>query len=107
MSADAPTALLYDDDLNAVAGLGVSRELNRSVPRDVSVLAWDDSTLCWITYPQLSAMGHDVSAYGAHVMRRLTTVLAGTPPAVHLDSAPSIRPRGSTAPPPAAVLGGG
>ncbi len=69
------------------------------MPRDVSVLAWDDSTLCLITYAQLSAMSHDVHAYGAHVTRRLFEVLAGAPARSQLDSVPSIRPRASTAPP--------
>ena len=95
-----PTALLYDDDLNAVAGLGVARELGLSVPRDVSLLAWDDSLLCQITYPQLSAMSHDVQAYGDHVARRLFDVLDGAEPAAHLDATPVIRPRASTGPPP-------
>ena len=68
----------------------------------MSVLAWDDSTLCEITHPQLSAMSHDVMGLGAHVARRLFDLLEGAPPAAHLDSTPRLVVRGSTAAPPGA-----
>jgi DNA-binding LacI/PurR family transcriptional regulator len=48
----------------AVAGLGVTAELGISVPGEVSLLAWDDSPLCEITHPPLSAMHRDVLALG-------------------------------------------
>ncbi len=99
MSSPRPTAILYDDDLGAVTGLAVARELDFRVPEDVSLLAWGDSTLCQTTFPPLSAMSHDVLGYGAHVTRRLLEVLAGAAPAAHQDVTPRIMPRASTAPP--------
>ena len=96
---DAPTAILFDNDLMAIASLSALSELGISVPDQVSLLAWDDSPLCEITHPQLSAMSHDVVAFGAHVARRLFGLLQGESPAAHLDSTPQFRPRGSTAPP--------
>ena len=99
MSSPRPTAILYDDDLGAVTGLAVARELNLRIPEDVSLLAWDDSNLCQTTFPPLSAMSHDVLGYGAHVTRRLLEVLGGAAPAAHQDVTPRITPRASTAPP--------
>lgn len=99
LSTPRPTAILYDDDLGAVTGLAVARELNLRVPQDVSLLAWDDSNLCQTTFPPLSAMSHDVLAYGAHLTRRLLEVLAGATPAAYEDVTPRITPRASTAPP--------
>ena len=99
---DAPTAIMFDNDLMAVAALSALAELGVAVPDQTSVLAWDDSTLCEITHPQLSAMSHDVMSLGAHVAQRLFDLLEGAPPAAHLDSTPRLVVRGSTAPPPSA-----
>ncbi len=100
--SDAPTAILFDNDLMAVSALSALAELGVAVPSAVSVLAWDDSTLCEITHPQLSAMSYDVMASGAHVARRLFDLIDGAPAAAHLDATPALKVRGSTAPPPSA-----
>ncbi|GAA4839800.1 LacI family DNA-binding transcriptional regulator [Luteimicrobium xylanilyticum] len=99
--ADRPTAFIYDNDVMALAGLGVASELGVRVPDDLSIIAWDDSPLCEATYPRLSALSHDVTRYGAHVARRLFDVIDGQPKASFLDSTPVLRPRGTTAPVPA------
>jgi DNA-binding LacI/PurR family transcriptional regulator len=98
--AVAPTAILFDNDLMAVASLSTLSALGIGVPDEISVLAWDDSAWCEITSPQLSAMSHDVMSMGAHVGRRLFALRDGAPAQAHLDSTPTFRPRGSTAPPP-------
>jgi len=97
-----PTAIMFDNDLMAVSALSSLTELGVAVPQQVSILAWDDSPLCEMTHPQLSAMSHDVMGYGAHVGRRLFELIEGTAPAAYLDSTPTLRVRGSTAPPPSA-----
>ncbi|HYI57999.1 MAG TPA: LacI family DNA-binding transcriptional regulator [Microlunatus sp.] len=94
-----PTVILYDNDLMAIAGLSTFSELEVSVPDQVSLLAWDDSELCMITHPKLSALSHDVMAFGAHVGRRVFDLLDGAEPAAHLDSTPVLVERQSTAPP--------
>lgn len=96
---EPPTAILYDNDLMAIAGLSTFAELGVSVPEQVSLLAWDDSELCTITHPTLSAMSHDVMAFGGHVGRRMFDLLDGAEPAAHLDSTPVLIERESTAPP--------
>lgn len=98
-AAAPPSVIVYDNDVMAVAGLSVAAELGRSVPRDLSLLAWDDSPLCRITHPTLSAMSRDVQALGMHAARRMLDLLAGSAPAAHRDSQAEIMPRGSTAPP--------
>jgi DNA-binding LacI/PurR family transcriptional regulator len=96
---EPPTVILYDNDLMAIAGLSAFSELEVAVPDQVSLLAWDDSELCTITHPKLSALSHDVMAFGAHVGRRLFDLLDGAEPAAHLDSTPALLERQSTAPP--------
>ncbi|MFF6958428.1 hypothetical protein [Streptomyces sp. NPDC008317] len=43
-------------------------------------VAWDDSQVCQLTPPKLSAMSHDVFGFGAEVARRLLTVLRAAHP---------------------------
>lgn len=100
LSADRPTAILYDNDIMAVAGAGVAAEMGLSVPGDLSLLAWDDSQLCRLTHPTLSAMSHDVHNFGTEVARTLFDVINGPAPASHQVPTPTLTPRGSTAPPP-------
>ena len=94
---DPPSALVFDNDVMALAALGVANELGLSVPGDVSLLAWDDSPLCQATYPRLSALSHDVTSFGAHVARRLFDRIDGAQGGSFLDSTPTLRPRGTTA----------
>lgn len=96
---DRPTAIVYDNDIMAVAGLAVAAEMGLSVPDDVSLLAWDDSQLCRITHPPLSAMSHDVHGFGAEAARTLFGVITGDGPGSHPVPTPVLTPRGSTAPP--------
>ncbi|WP_409055622.1 LacI family DNA-binding transcriptional regulator [Streptomyces sp. SYP-A7185] len=99
-AAERPTAIIYDNDLMAVAGLSVAAEMGLRVPADISLLAWDDSQLCKLTHPTLSAMSHDIHAFGADVARTLYEVLSGGRVAPHQVPTPTLTPRGSTGPPP-------
>lgn len=98
--SDPPTAMVTDNDIMAVAGLTVALELGVRVPDDLSIIAWDDSVLCEHTYPRLTALTHDVIAFGANVGARLFDALDGVPPAPHLDSTPTVVVRASTGPAP-------
>lgn len=95
-----PTAIVYDNDIMAVAGLSVAAEMGLQVPADVSLLAWDDSQLCRLTHPTLSAMSHDVHGFGADAARTLFGTITGEGPGSHQVPTPVLTPRGSTAPPP-------
>ncbi|MEV4071862.1 LacI family DNA-binding transcriptional regulator [Nonomuraea fuscirosea] len=96
-SARRPTAILYDNDIMAVAGLSVATEMGVPVPAELSLLAWDDSQLCRLTHPPLSAMSHDVFAFGAEVTRRLMD-LVGRGETEHGPApTPVLVPRGTTA----------
>lgn len=96
---EPPTAFIYDNDVMAVAGLTAAMELGRRVPEDVSVIAWDDSVLCEHTFPKLTALRHDVVAFGAHVARRLFDVVDGAAPGAFLDSTAELVARASSSSP--------
>ena len=99
-SRDRPTAIMYDNDVMAIAGLAVAHEMGFKVPDDVSLVAWDDSVLCQLVHPSLTAMSRDVPAYGSHAARELLAVIAGDLPGSTDDWVAHLVPRGSTAPPP-------
>ncbi|MEO3814766.1 LacI family DNA-binding transcriptional regulator [Sphaerisporangium sp. B11E5] len=102
-SADRPTAIVYDNDIMAVAGLSVAQEMRLDVPGDLSIVAWDDSPLSQVVRPALTALSRDIPAYGAHAARRLMSLIAGDEVGGFEDEAARLTPRGSTAPPPAAL----
>lgn len=97
LSDDAPTAIIYDNDVTALAGMGVAEELGRSIPDDLSIVAWDDSPLCVAARPQLTALGHDIVSHGSHTARVLMKLIDGEPVGSELDSRPTLIVRGSTA----------
>ena len=97
---DAPTALIYEDDLGAVAALGAAVAAGVRVPEDVSIVAWDDSDLCAHSVPALTALRTDIAGFGAEVARRLVERIDGAPPAAHVLPAPAIVERASTGPAP-------
>jgi DNA-binding LacI/PurR family transcriptional regulator len=100
LSAQRPTAIVFDNDIMAVTALGVAAEFGLSVPHDLSLLAWDDSQLCQLTRPTLSAMRHDIFSFGADVTETLFAVMTRQKHSSHAVPIPTLVPRGSTAPPP-------
>jgi DNA-binding LacI/PurR family transcriptional regulator len=99
INSERPTAIIYDNDVMAVAGLAVAQEMGLNVPADLSIVAWDDSPLCSLVHPPLTALSRDIAEYGAHAARQLLAAIAGKP----VDNAEAgtahLTPRGSTAPP--------
>ncbi|MEJ5945611.1 LacI family DNA-binding transcriptional regulator [Pseudokineococcus basanitobsidens] len=93
---DQVTGLLFDNDLMAVAGLSALVGAGLAVPDDVSVVAWDDSVLCHVTHPQLTAVGHDLTAYGAAVADLLVRQAEGEEVADVEVAVPDLRVRAST-----------
>ncbi|MCC2334859.1 LacI family DNA-binding transcriptional regulator [Cellulomonas wangsupingiae] len=94
---DPPSALVFDNDVMALAALGVANELGLSVPGDVSLLAWDDSPLCRLSHPPLSAMSLDVHAMGVQVADAVLNLLASGRPTTSTAPLPRLVARGSTA----------
>ncbi|MFB7495577.1 LacI family DNA-binding transcriptional regulator [Streptomyces sp. NPDC056161] len=96
-SAAAPTALVYDNDVMAVAGVAAASELGFSVPADLSVVAWEDSALCRIVKPWLSALSRDSVEFGSTAARELLALLDGGPARTVRVPVPRLIERDSTA----------
>jgi DNA-binding LacI/PurR family transcriptional regulator len=94
--ADPPSAILYDNDVMAVAGLGEAQRMGVSVPADLSIMAWDDSMLCELVHPALTALRRDIVAVGTESARRLCEMAAGIGVGNFREPAPELMVRDST-----------
>ncbi|MCD0449233.1 LacI family transcriptional regulator [Actinocorallia sp. API 0066] len=99
ISPAPPTAIIYDNDIMAVAGLGVAQEMRLDVPGGLSIVAWDDSPFSRAVRPALTALTRDIPAYGAHAARTLLSVIDGHTTPGYQDQPARLTPRASTAPP--------
>jgi DNA-binding LacI/PurR family transcriptional regulator len=95
-SADRPTAVIYDNDLMAVSGLGEAQRMEVPVPGELAIAAWDDSVLCRLVNPPISALTHDVAAYGAHAARALLERASGGDPGSRVERAAVLSVRESS-----------
>ncbi|MGI8459968.1 MAG: LacI family DNA-binding transcriptional regulator [Propionibacteriaceae bacterium] len=96
-----PTAIVYDNDVMAVSALTVVRELGLSVPDDVSIVSIDDSELCVLVTPALTALSRDTAAYAELTARTLLDQLDADEPLAAREVASGVLvPRASTSAPP-------
>ncbi|MCG2800268.1 MAG: substrate-binding domain-containing protein [Cellulomonas sp.] len=93
-----PTAIVYDNDAMAAAGLAQAAACGRPVPSQLSIVAWDDSTLCRLASPALSVIAVDVHAMGEQLAGVVLGAIAGDPPQVHRAAPHRLVLRGSTGP---------
>ncbi len=97
-SAEPPTAILYDNDVMAAAGLGVAQRMGIGVPSGVSIVSWDDSALCELIHPALTALRRDIAAAGSQGARMLREMAAGGQPANFQEAPPVPQIRESCGP---------
>lgn len=95
---ERPTAIVFDNDLAALGGLAAARALGVAVPRELSLLAWDDSELCRLSDPPLSVMSRDVHGLGVLTAEALLAVIDGALPPERSPERPRLVLRGTTAP---------
>ncbi|MET0864762.1 MAG: LacI family DNA-binding transcriptional regulator [Nakamurella sp.] len=62
--ADRPTAILYANDLMAIAGLSVARQRDIRVPQDISVIGFDDGEIAAYLPTPLTTVRTDVYGWG-------------------------------------------
>lgn len=59
-----PTAIMYPDDLSAIDGIKVMKEMGLSVPEDISVTGYDGTFISKIVTPSLTTVRQDAKAIG-------------------------------------------
>lgn len=96
-----PSAILFDNDVMAVAGLAAARDLGVAIPSELSILAWDDSAESRLADPPLSVVSRDVHELGEVVARALLAAAAGEVVELRYGADAQVIGRGSTGPAPA------
>ncbi|MEV0387583.1 LacI family DNA-binding transcriptional regulator [Nonomuraea sp. NPDC050643] len=94
------TAIVYDSDVMAAAGLGVATEMTVPVPGELSIVSFDDSIITRLPHPPITALTRDTYALGTLTATELLHVIAERPAPRTLQApTPELVVRGSTAPP--------
>ncbi|MGH8869552.1 MAG: LacI family DNA-binding transcriptional regulator [Actinomycetes bacterium] len=97
------TAIACGSDLMALGAVRAVRARGLDVPRDVSVVGYDDSPLVAFTDPPLTTVRQAVSAMGQAAVRALLDEIAGRPgPRAEYVFRPELVVRGSTGAAPSA-----
>ncbi len=96
---EPPTAVVYANDLMAMAGLTVAHQAGLAVPGDLSVTGFDDAAPAAHTHPPLTTIRADVVAWGARCASTLLELVEhGGAADVEMPPA-ALVVRGTTGPP--------
>jgi DNA-binding LacI/PurR family transcriptional regulator len=92
------TAIACASDMMALGAIRAARQQGLHVPRDISVVGFDDSPLIAFTDPPLTTIRQPVQAMGQAAVRALLEEIGGTPaPHSEFVFMPELVVRGSTA----------
>ncbi len=72
-----PTAIFASSDQQAIGGLRAAADLGLAVPRDLSIVGFDDIPLAKLVMPRLTTVAQPVAEIGALAMRLLLGLLSG------------------------------
>ncbi|HBE78795.1 MAG TPA: LacI family transcriptional regulator [Firmicutes bacterium] len=75
-----PTAIFAADDTMALACLEAARRLNLEIPRDLSIIGYDDSSICSVVTPCLSTIKQPTSAMASEAVQLLLKYLENKTP---------------------------
>ena len=91
------TAVICGSDLMALGAIRQARSMGLAVPRDLSVVGYDDSTMMAFTDPPLTTIRQSVEAMGDAAVRALLDEIGGEgPPRAEYVFRPELVVRGST-----------
>lgn len=103
-AANRATAIVYANDLMAIAGLSVAHNLGLRVPEELSITGFDGTELASHTHPPLTTVVTNPFAWGQCAATTLLAAVRNRP----VDGVPDVQPepaqlqvRSSTAAPPA------
>jgi DNA-binding LacI/PurR family transcriptional regulator len=97
--AEPPTAVVASNDRGAVGVLDAFVRAGLDVPRDISVVGYDDSTLARLAHIDLTTVNQDAAAQAQHAVRVAVQRLdEGREQALEIVLRPQLVVRGSTGP---------
>lgn len=95
---EPPTAIVFENEVLAVAGVGVIKRWGLSVPDDVAVVSFEDSVICSAMRPQITALHRQTYHYGSAVAEHLMRQVNGEQVASIVLAPPVLVARGSSDP---------
>jgi DNA-binding LacI/PurR family transcriptional regulator len=97
---DRPTAIFAANDFEAVGVIEAARQLGLQVPRDVSVVGFDDGVVARSSSPLLTTVRQPLFEMGIAAATALHDLIIGRRPmATQVELATSLVVRDSTMPP--------
>ena len=97
---DRPTAIIASNDQMSLATLGVARERGLDVPRDLSLISFDNTPIIRFTPPGLTAVDQPIAATVSRAVELIIAAQRGEPrPTAPTVVHGSLIERGSTAAP--------
>lgn len=98
--SDRPTAIFAANDVSAIAVIDVATAMGLSVPRDLSVVGFDDVPDASQLVPALTTVRQPMQRLGREAARMVVGMLGGSvPESTHLRLATRLVERATTAPP--------
>lgn len=95
---EPPTAIIYANDIMAIAGISAAIDRGVRVPHDLSIIGFDDIPLAPYIIPPLTTVRQDVFQWGNACARALVSIVEGHAPGP-IDLPPvEFIVRGSTGP---------
>lgn len=76
-----PTAIIYANDLMAIAGMSAAQQLGVVVPDELSIVGFDDAELSAYLHPALTTVRTDAFGFGCAAAETLLAAIRGGPPA--------------------------
>ncbi len=92
----SPTALVLENEVLTISGLETVRGLGLEVPEDLTVVSLEDSMMCTLVNPPITALHRETLRFGALVAEHLTRVLDGEDVGTVQASLPVLEVRGSS-----------
>lgn len=86
--SDPPTAIVYANDVMAIAGIAAAQRRGLRVPEQLSVSGFDDIALAEYTHPPLTTVHTDVEGWGRAAATALLDAIDGKP-ATHIRRDPA------------------
>nr|WP_052478607.1 LacI family DNA-binding transcriptional regulator [Kibdelosporangium sp. MJ126-NF4]CEL19403.1 transcriptional regulator, LacI family [Kibdelosporangium sp. MJ126-NF4]CTQ94798.1 transcriptional regulator, LacI family [Kibdelosporangium sp. MJ126-NF4] len=90
------TAVIYDDPMAAAKVVAHASVLNKRIPTDLAVVTMNDSAVCRMVFPQVTAVRHDHAAEGALAARLLLGQLGTGVPEQRVTRTSELIVRGTT-----------
>ncbi len=95
-----PTAIVYDSEVMAIAGMATLAERGVAVPAQMSIVSWEDSATCQVLHPTVTALDRDAGYLGRLAAAEMLRLLDHSDLA-HVPVDAAIVARESSGPPPA------